>query len=88
MVKSKNQHNQKEGVKQGEKEGGLKTRRIQRNKQTAREDVIPTSLSSAVFTKNLNVRMQTPNSRPQKRYVLWSSKNVMSSNSPQEIYFS
>ena len=28
MVKSKNQHNQKEGVKQGEKEGGSKTRRI------------------------------------------------------------
>ena len=28
MVKSKNQHNQKEGVKQGEKEGGSKTRKI------------------------------------------------------------
>ena len=28
MVKSKNQHNQKGGIKQGEKEGGSKTRRI------------------------------------------------------------
>ena len=28
MVKSKNQHNQKEGVKQGEKEGGSKARKI------------------------------------------------------------
>lgn len=28
MVKSKNQHNQKEGVKQGGKEGGSKTRKI------------------------------------------------------------
>ena len=28
MVKFKNQHNQKEGVKQGEKEGGSKNREI------------------------------------------------------------
>jgi len=41
MVKSNNQHNQKKGIKQGEKEAGRKTRKLKTSKNAPEYEVLP-----------------------------------------------